>query len=210
MSPGKPSNCYNIYIVSILGLLRLPDGPRKTAALAAWIQGLYESRPPVLVGGAAVELYSGGAYTTGDLDFVGSVPESVGRSLTLAGFRREGRHWIHGKGELFVEFPGSAIEDHERTAILEVGGVSVLTLSPEDVIVDRLAAWQFWKSTTDGVSAFLVWKAQAARVDRSRLAALARRRGVSTALERLDAFTLELGDRVVAAEDLEKWANSAP
>lgn len=178
--------------------------------MAAWIQGLYESHPPVLVGGAAVELYSGGAYTTGDLDFVGGVPESVGRSLALAGFRREGRHWIHGAGQLFVEFPGSAIEGHERTAVLEVGGVSVLTLSPEDVIVDRLAAWQFWRSTTDGASAFLVWKAQAVRLDYERLAALAERRGVSKALERLDDFALEVGDGVVAADELELWANRTP
>ena len=137
------------------------------------------------------------------------MPDSVGRALTLAGFHREGRHWIHGAGELFVEFPGSAIESHERTAILEVGGVSVLTLSPEDVIVDRLAAWQFWKSTTDGASAYLVWQAQEARLDRERLVALAKRRGVSKALERLDDFSARTGS-TVAAEDLERWASVLP
>ena len=51
--------------------------------------------------------------------------------------------------ELFVEFPGSAIQPHEKTAMLDLGGFSVLTLSPEDMIIDRLAAWQFWNSTTD-------------------------------------------------------------
>ena len=102
------------------------------------------------------------------------MPAAVSKALEEAGFRREGRHWIHGQGELFVEFPGSQIGEDERTAMLDVGGSAVLTLTPEDMIVDRLAAWQFWNSTTDGASAFLIWKAQedrarpqAARVTRA-------------------------------------------
>jgi len=57
----------------------LPEGPQRTAAIAVWIQSLFseEKQVPVLVGGAAVEILTGGAYTTGDLDFVGSVPPSV-------------------------------------------------------------------------------------------------------------------------------------
>ena len=196
--------------MEIFEILSLEDGPVRTAASAAWIQGLYASHPPVLVGGAAVELYSGGAYTTGDLDFVGGVPESVAQALTVAGFHREGRHWIYGEGKLFVEFPGSAIQDYERTAMLDVGGVSVLTLSPEDVIVDRLAAWQFWKSTTDGASAFLVWKAQESRLDRARLAALAERRGVRRGFKRLGDFSAAGGSSVPTAEDLERWASRLP
>ena len=84
----------------------------------------------------------------------GGVPDSVGKALEEAGFRREGRHWIHSNAQLFVEFPGSAVQEHETTARVEIDGIRVLTLSPEDLIIDRLAAWQFWRSTTDGASAF--------------------------------------------------------
>lgn len=189
---------------------RLPEGPRRTAAVAAWIQSLYPTRPPVLVGGAAVELYTGGAYTTGDYDFVGDVPESVGRALEEAGFKREGRHWIHAKEELFVEFPGSTVQPHEKTAMLDLGDVSVLTLSPEDMIIDRLAAWQFWSSTTDGASAFLIWKAQEKGLDRKRLGLLAERRGVEKGLSRLQEFVREVGGRATSSEELETWANRAP
>lgn len=178
--------------------------------MAAWIQSLYSTRPPVLVGGAAVELYTGGAYTTGDYDFVGDVPESVGRALEEAGFKREGRHWIHAKAELFVEFPGSAVQPHEKTAMLDLGDFSVLTLSPEDMIIDRLAAWQFWKSTTDGASAFLIWKAQESRLDQQRLGLLAERRGVEKGLARLQDFVREIGARAPSSEDLERWASRAP
>ena len=157
---GPAKGGYNTCIVGDLtrfeSAVRLPEGPRRTAAIAAWIQGLYPSKPPVLVGDAAVELYTRGAYTTGDFDFVGGVPDAVGKAFEEVGFRREGRHWIHSKEQLFVEFPGSAVQEHETTARVEVDGIRVLTLSPEDLIIDRLAAWQFWRSTTDGASAFLV------------------------------------------------------
>jgi hypothetical protein len=162
------------------------------------------------VGGAAVELYTAGAYTTGDLDFVGEVTKEVSEQLKSVGFKREGRHWIHAKEELFIEFPGSAVQAHERTVIVDVGGISVLALSPEDMIVDRLAAWQFWRSMTDGASAFLVWKAQERRIDRARLAALADIRGVKKALARLVDFIQEIGERRVTGEELEKWASATP
>ncbi|MEW6338818.1 MAG: hypothetical protein AB1625_15640 [Acidobacteriota bacterium] len=67
-------------------VLALGEGPTKTAAPAAWVQGLFpHGAVPVLVGGAAVELYTGGAYVTGDLDFVGRVPAPVARALVAVG-----------------------------------------------------------------------------------------------------------------------------
>jgi hypothetical protein len=195
---------------ALIAAARLPEGPKRTAAVAAWIQSLYPTRPPVLVGGAAVELYTGGAYTTGDYDFVGDVPKAVGKALEEAGFKREGRHWIHAKAELFVEFPGSAVQPHEKTAILDIGDVSVLTLSPEDMIIDRLAGWQFWNSTTDGASAFLIWKSQEKGLDRRRLRLLAERRAVEKGLTRLQEFVRSVGPRTPSSEDLEKWASRLP
>lgn len=188
----------------------VPEGPGRTAAVAAWIQGLYTTKPPVLVGGAAVELYTFGAYTTGDFDFVGDVPEAVATELKEAGFKREGRHWIHAKAEIFVEFPGSAVQAHERTALLDVAGVSVLTLTPEDMIIDRLAAWQFWNSSTDGANAFLIWKAQEKALDRTRLEKLARVREVEKGLARLVEFVRVTGAGPPSPEDLERWASQAP
>jgi hypothetical protein len=190
--------------------LKLAEGPERTAAVAQWIQSLFENRPPVLAGGAAVELYTAGAYTTGDLDFIGDVTDEVAESLREAGFEREGRHWIHRKAELFVEFPGSALQAHERTGIVKVGRFSVLAMSPEDMIVDRLAAWQFWNSTTDGASALLIWNAQEKALDRKRLTALAERRGVRKGLVRLQEFERASRGKAPSSRDLERWASQAP
>lgn len=88
------SQVYNVYLVDsrFAEAVKRPEGPERTAAIAAWVQSLYSSKPPVLTGGAAVELYSAGAYTTGDFDFIGDVPKDVEARLAGAGFRREGRH----------------------------------------------------------------------------------------------------------------------
>lgn len=198
--------------VFLESILSLPDGFERTAALAAWFQGIYPpgSGAPVLVGGAAVEILSGGAYTTGDLDFVGEVPSEVVRRLERAGFSRQGRHWVHEEGQVFVEVPGSGLEPHELAVSTNVAGWTVLILSPEDVLVDRLAAWQFWKSPMDGVASFWVWQSTLGRLDTSRLRAAAERRGVEPALKRLQDLAAELAGRSPDAEELFAWARRKP
>jgi hypothetical protein len=147
----------------------MSEGPRRTARLAAWVQGLYPDAAPVLVGGAAVELYSGGAYVTGDLDFVGEVPNPVAARLRSAGFRKEGRHWIHERAQIFLEFPSSVLAPGFEPATLEVGPVSVLTVRPEDLVLDRLRSFVFWKHREDGMNAFRLIRAQRSVIDRKRL-----------------------------------------
>ncbi|MEO7793457.1 MAG: hypothetical protein ABIV06_01685 [Thermoanaerobaculia bacterium] len=99
-------------ILDFAQALELPTGPARTAALASWLQSLYPPglRKPILVGGAAVELYTGGAYTTADLDFVGSAPAQVAKELKDAGFRKTGRHWAQEEAQVFLEFPESELE----------------------------------------------------------------------------------------------------
>jgi hypothetical protein len=190
-------------------LLRLPEGPRRTAAIAAWFQGLYGGKSvPVLVGGAAVELYTRGAYTTGDLDFVGQVPAAVARALEKAGFQREGRHWLHESGELFIELPGTALDPEDRTAVLESDGHRIVIQSVEGLIVDRLASWQFWKFKPDAANAYRLWKDRRSELDPARLNALARKHQVEKALKSLRAFARRLGDREASSEELERWAEN--
>lgn len=152
-----------------------------------------------------MELYTGGAYTTGDLDFVGSVPGDVEDALRKANFRKEGRHWVHETGEVFIELPGSGLQPGETAARIRVGNISVLVISPEAILVDRLAAWQFWHSTIDAMNAFLLWKSLERRLNRRKLAALARTRGVEKALHRLRGFIAKKTSRATMAE-VEEWA----
>jgi hypothetical protein len=189
-------------------ILDIAEGPERTAALTQWVQSLFEPDLdiPILVGGGAVELYTGGAYTTGDLDFVGNVPTSVSKALTTAGFTREGRHWIHEEGGIFLEFPSSALDAGAIAAFIEVASAKVLIISPEDLIVDRLAAWKFWVSPIDGVNAYLLYRIQYRDLDLERLRERAEIEDVSDALRAVDDLYDDYYDQMPPEEVLEQWA----
>lgn len=187
-------------------------GPERLAALAEWVQSLYppDVEPPVLVGGGAVELLTAGTYTTGDLDFVGPVPSGVAKRLREAGFRRRGRHWIHEAQEIFLEFPAGALEEGESFRDLRVRGSTVRIIGLEELIVDRLAAWQFWESTVDGYNAWLLLVRRRDEVDSVRLEMLAGRRQVGAARTELLRFVAAHGDRDPSLGEIERWAARIP
>lgn len=204
---------YNINIViTIEQLIDGKSGAERLAALAEWVQGLYpeDTTQAVLVGGAAVELFTEGAYTTGDLDFVGSVPKEVQLRLRDSGFVRQGRHWIHEDLEVFLEFPATALEAGETSQTIEVLGSIVRVIGLEELIVDRLAAWQFWRSTVDGYNAWLLMNCRGDDVDASRLEDLARRKEVAAALGDLLRFEADHLEREPTDREIERWANKIP
>jgi hypothetical protein len=192
-------------------ILALTDGVQKTAHLAAWVQSLFEpGQEPVLVGGAAVELLTRGAYTTGDLDFVGNVPPDVERVLVENGFRRRGRHWIHDRGQTFVEFPASALQPGELAVRLRVADREVLSISPEDLLAERLGAWQHWKSGVDGANALLLYRALAGDLDNARLQERCEAHRAGRALAALRAFVKHLKGKTPGAHEIEDWAQAPP
>jgi len=156
-----------------------------------------------------VELYSGGAYRTSDLDFVGTLDGEAMRKLEAVGFRRQGRHWIHEEHQLFLEFPGAALGEDETAAIIEVGPYSVLIIGLEELIADRLAAWLYWKSDVDGLNAFRLVEVAGSDVDWKRLRELSLARDIARALEALERLVQQSRDRVPALEELEEWAREA-
>lgn len=192
--------------------LSLPDGPRRTATIVVWIQGLFDEQEqvPVLVGGAAVEVLTGGAYTTGDFDFVGTVPTSVRSVLEENGFKRSGRHWIHEEAQIFLEFPGDALGPKEKQFRFGAFGYDLLLVSIEDLLVDRLGAWDYWKSGVDGANAFLLFRACRNEIDDERLSRRARDEGFEVALESLRAFDSMWGPTEPDPSALERWANKGP
>jgi hypothetical protein len=191
------------------GIIKMEDTPARTAALAGWVQGLFsgaKAPAPVLVGGAALELYTRGACKTGDLDFVGELPAGVRKSFLDAGFRREGRHFIHETGRIFVEFPSRALGEGETSVPLRVGERRLIVISAEDLLVDRLAAWRFWGSAVDGANAFLLFRARGKRLDDRRLLQRARLAGVAAELKKLGRFAGRYPGIPPAKTVLAEWA----
>jgi hypothetical protein len=192
---------------SFENVLKMVEGPERTAAIAQWLQALYPEKDiPVLVGGSAVELYTGGAYTTGDLDFVGHVPTRTRKALKRAGFVRLGKNWIHDGAKIFLEFPSSSLGEDEREAVLTVGRFRIRIVCPEDLLVDRLAAWKHWESPVDGVNSLLLFRAQSDSLDEDHLAKRALAEDVVDALAAVRSLYQKFHGELPADEVLEKWS----
>lgn len=107
---------------------------------------------PVLVGGAAVELYSRSAVATGDFDIVSPWQEAFEEELQRVGFVRPSgagvatRGWVHSDLALGFEVVSGRLHDglaeHERivTVDLSPDGVAAF-VSLEDIIADRMGQY---------------------------------------------------------------------
>ena len=108
--------------------------------------------PPILVGGAAVELYSGSMIATGDFDVVTARQDVLERILQQHGFVRPAGHgkltrgWIHPDLKLGFEVVGSTLldgkADRDRVRLIDVaGGEHFAVIAVEDLIADRMGQY---------------------------------------------------------------------
>jgi hypothetical protein len=109
-------------------------------------------RPPVLVGGGAVELYTQSAVNTGDFDLVTTQQAEFESVLVENGFFRPSgpgqalRGWIHLELQLGFEVVGSRLLDglasSDRIRIVEVGrDGAIAVIAVEDLIADRMGQY---------------------------------------------------------------------
>ena len=148
-----------------------------------------------LTGGACVAIWSKGAYTSNDLDFVeqGLVPRREIRGVLRGlGFSESARYFTHPDTTFFIEFPSGPLavgdepvhEFSERR--LSTGTLRLLT--PTDCVKDRLSAWFHWNDRQSLAQAVLVASVQ--RIDVDEVKRWARREGKSLALK---AFLRAIG-----------------
>lgn len=137
---------------------RVADRAVRGARLAALIAEALRptGRDPVLVGGAAVEFYTQGAYTTADIDMVADGGKDLVDVMIRLGFEKVGKDFVDRKNGVYVEFPGSSLKASERTRKIQVGSRAFRIISLEDLIVDRLNAFKFWRSLVDGANALML------------------------------------------------------
>ena len=137
---------------------RLKRGPEKTMLIASLIAEALQSisQDPILVGGAAVEFYTRGKYSTADIDMVTEGGKELVDLMLKLGFEKNGKDFVDRKREIYIEFPGSRLGSGEKVILVEVGKRKLRIISIEDLIVDRLCAYKFWQSGIDGVNALLL------------------------------------------------------
>jgi hypothetical protein len=147
---------------------------------------------PVLVGGAALQLWTTGRYVSGDFDLVGVDPTPMEAALVARGFRREDRpgHLMRGLYhptlDLGVEFVSGRLfdgnADPERLRLIAIGpGSQVLVIPVEDVIADRLGQYTANPAGSRALlrQAVLAWSL-AVEIDRSYLDARIKTETVET------------------------------
>lgn len=104
----------------------------------------------VLTGGACAGIYSGGFYSSQDVDFVleGHVAlSSLDAAMASLGFSRRGNRYLHSESPIWVEFPRGPLSigaDLEIRPVPLRPGSTTLALSPTDSCRDRLAAFFHW------------------------------------------------------------------
>lgn len=110
-------------------------------------------RRPILVGGAAVEFYSGSAISTGDFDICTPAQDALEEEMQRAGFVRPSgagrslRGWVHPElklgFEVVADFPLDGNYDRSTLMLVErlVPDGAFVVLSVEDLIADRMGQW---------------------------------------------------------------------
>ena len=137
---------------------KIEDRGKRALAITAVLQKAFLSYQlyPVLVGGAAVEIYTRGLYASGDIDYVLPTSVELKRVMKQFGFKKEGRLFIHPQFQLIIEFPSSSLEKGENYKEMNYQGVLIRIISLEDLIIDRLNAFKWGRVSIEGQNIFLM------------------------------------------------------
>lgn len=106
---------------------------------------------PIVVGGHAVSLYTRGDYATRDVDLI--APDNISGVLESLGFVKApgDRHWFHEELNVAIEVPDRQLAGNmDKVIRLDLGELGyVFVIGVEDLILDRLRACVYWKSSVD-------------------------------------------------------------
>ncbi|MGM0500186.1 MAG: DUF6036 family nucleotidyltransferase [Bacillota bacterium] len=106
---------------------------------------------PIIVGGQAVEFYTAGGYSTMDVDLVtpASIKE-INPIIKDLGFKKKGKYWTYEQLDFALEIPGSDLAgDYDKVNEIEIEGLKAYIIGIEDIIIDRLNRYKFWKEYAD-------------------------------------------------------------
>ncbi|MDP2103699.1 MAG: hypothetical protein Q8K26_02115 [Candidatus Gracilibacteria bacterium] len=106
-------------------------------------------RRTILVGGSAVEVYSGGVFQSSDIDLIYASSSDLDEVLLSNGFEKRGRYWENDEADIQVEAPSSKLEgDDSKIVCITHGKENIYIISIEDLIIDRLKAFVYWQDRT--------------------------------------------------------------
>lgn len=183
---------------------RIDDPVRRNIKIAALIaESLRDiGQDPILVGGSAVEFYTRGGHSTADMDFVTPGGPKLVAIMQGLGFEKIGKDFVDKKRRIYVEFPGSFLGAAEIANTVTIDEIPLKVISIEDLIVDRLCAYKFWKSGLDGFNALLLM--EIGEFDSERLRSRAAEEAVSDALAAVTAIAEQSIRKKMSREESNK------
>ncbi len=136
---------------SLNKLMTIEDETRRRAVFIALLSAEMSNRgaeSPIVVGGEAVELYTQGRYTTGDIDLKGR-KEILEAILMEWDFVKQGRIWVSKDYGIYIDWLGGSLDEgaeaESRTNIIALDDDNeIRVVSMEDLIIDRLCAAKYW------------------------------------------------------------------
>jgi len=142
---------------------------------------------PVVVGGHAVEFYTLGSYTTADIDIVSEGQREIENLLKSWGFKKIDRLWVNLKYDIEVDIVSSTLKgnDYSRVSEVTVEDLKVYIIGIEDLIIDRLNAFVWWKSDEDSKWAEQLIKLHRKDIDKRYLIRKAKEARVADVLGRI-------------------------
>jgi len=153
----------------LVGELKLARSPTERrlhfAAILAGAGGV-SADEFIVVGGSAIEFYTSGQYTSGDIDIVATVPAKWKGILKGWGFKEQGRIWFSDDLGIVVDFvKGPYTFDVTRTQVLTTSRGSIRIAALEDLLVKRLMSAKFWRIPSDAEDAKLLAVLYRQRID---------------------------------------------
>ena len=103
-----------------------------------------------VVGGSAIEFYTVGEYTSGDIDVVSSRNDRLREILAAWKFEGTGRIWSNEELNLVVDlnrYPYSGNAEKTQVVTTPYGAIRLAAI--EDLLVKRLISTKFWKERED-------------------------------------------------------------
>ena len=93
----------------------------------------------IIVGGSAIELYTGGDYVSGDIDLVTNDRRAITTVLRSWGFKDEAKLWTRGDLGLVVDAMQTRYPGDERAVRVLKGKFGPFRVAaPEDLLIGRL------------------------------------------------------------------------
>ncbi len=140
----------------------------------------------IVVGGSAIEIYTSGEYTSGDIDVVLTPSKSLARVLDEWHFTKQGRLWYNKDLGIVVDFVKPPYTyDESRTQVLVTPYGSVRIAAIEDLLVKRLISAKWWGLPRDVEHAKMLAVLYGDRIDWKYIENLAEREEVVDVLSDL-------------------------